>query len=108
MIGQSLVFEPDPAVAMVDDDNPWVEGLFFIMVIGFVAAIAQADGGILLTASLPNPAAMLEAVLQLIRSLASCPDERRRSRCYRRQSPHVAGRGSPGSTTLGMAGRGCS
>ncbi|MEZ4831795.1 MAG: hypothetical protein R2873_07280 [Caldilineaceae bacterium] len=66
MIGQSLVFEPDPAVAMVDDDNPWVEGLFFIMVIGFVAAIAQVIGGILLTASLPNPAAMLEAVLQLI------------------------------------------
>lgn len=66
MIGQSLVFEPEPAVIMVDDDNPWVEGLFFILVIGFIVALAQVIGGVLLTASLPDRNAMLEAILQVI------------------------------------------
>lgn len=66
MIGQSLVFEPDPAVVMADDDNPWIEGLFFTLVIGFVVAVAQVIGGYLLTASLPDPAAMLETILQVV------------------------------------------
>lgn len=67
MIGQSLVFEPEPAVVMVDDDNPWIEGLFFTLVIGFVVAMAQVIGGYLLTASLPAPTAMLETILQVVR-----------------------------------------
>lgn len=66
MIGQALVFEPDPAVVMVDDDNPWIEGLSFAVAIGFVVAIAQVIGGFLLTASLPNPAATLETILQAV------------------------------------------
>lgn len=67
MIGQSLVFEPDPAIIMVDDDNPWIEGLFFTLVIGFVVAMAQVIGGYLLTASLPAPTAILETILQAVR-----------------------------------------
>jgi hypothetical protein len=69
MIGQALVFEPDPFVVMTDDDNPWVEGLFFTAVIGFIVAIAQIIGGFLLTATLPAPAALLEAILQVVRQM---------------------------------------
>jgi hypothetical protein len=69
MLGQALVFEPDPFVEMADDNNPWVEGLFFTAVIGFVVAIAQIIGGILLTAVLPNPTALLEAFVQMLRQM---------------------------------------
>ncbi len=64
LIGQALVFEPDPFVVMVDDDNPWLEGLFFTVVIGFIVAVAQIVGGLLLSAVLPNPTAVLETILQ--------------------------------------------
>jgi hypothetical protein len=69
MIGQALVFEPDPFVVMADDDNPWIEGLFFTAVIGFAVAIAQIIGGFLLSAILPAPAALLEAFLQVVRQV---------------------------------------
>ena len=69
MLGQALVFEPDPFVEMADDNNPWVEGLFFTAVIGFIVAIAQIIGGILLTAVLPNPTALLEAFVQMLRQM---------------------------------------
>lgn len=64
LLGQALVLEPDPFVEMVDDDNPWLEGLFLTMAVGALVGIAQLIGGYLLTASLPDPTAMLEAVLQ--------------------------------------------
>ncbi|MBX2997394.1 MAG: YIP1 family protein [Caldilineaceae bacterium] len=54
---------------MTDDDNPWVEGLFFTAVIGFVIAIGQIIGGFFLTATLPAPAALLEAILQVVRQM---------------------------------------
>lgn len=69
MIGQALVFEPDPFVVMTDDDNPWIEGLFFTAILGFVVAIAQIIGGFLLTATLPSPTALLEAMLQVVRQV---------------------------------------
>lgn len=37
LIGQALVLEPEPFVEMVDDDNPWVEGLFLCACIGVLA-----------------------------------------------------------------------
>lgn len=69
MIGQALVFEPDPFLVMVDDDNPWVEGLFFTAVIGFCIGLAKLLGGILLTASLPASTAVLEAFIQMLRQI---------------------------------------
>jgi hypothetical protein len=69
MLGQALVFEPDPFVEMADDDNPWVEGLFFTAAIGLIVAIAQIIGGVLLTAVLPNPTALLEAFVQMLRQM---------------------------------------
>lgn len=67
MVGQSLVFEPEPFLQMADDDNPWVEGLFFITVIGFVVAVAQILGGWLLTAIMPAPQAVLEALVEMVK-----------------------------------------
>ncbi len=63
MIGQALVLEPDPMIEMVDDDNPWVEGLFFALLLGLAVGLAKVVGSLLLTASLPDPTIALEAAL---------------------------------------------
>lgn len=63
-VGQSLVLEPAPFVALVDDDNPWVEGLFFTAMVGVLVGIAKLVGGWLLTASLPDPAAVRQVLMQ--------------------------------------------
>ena len=62
LLGKALVLEAEPFVTMVDDDNPWVEGLFLIVSVGVLIGAAQFIGGLLLTASLP-PVAALEATL---------------------------------------------
>ncbi len=62
-IGQALVLEPDPFVALVDDDNPWVEGLFLTVMIGALVGLAKFAGSWLLTATLPAPATVLEVLI---------------------------------------------
>ncbi|MCY3898213.1 MAG: YIP1 family protein [Caldilineaceae bacterium] len=66
-IGKALLLEPDPFVEMVDDDNPWIEGLFLCACIGVLVAVAQLIGSLLLTASLPSSDALLNTVLQTLR-----------------------------------------
>ena len=66
-IGKALLLEPDPFVEMVDDDNPWIEGLFLCACIGVLVAIAQLIGSLLLTASLPPSDALLNTVLRILR-----------------------------------------
>jgi hypothetical protein len=63
LIGKALVLEADPFEAMVDDDEPWVEGLVLVVTIGLLVAVAQIIGGLLLTATLPPAEAMLNAIL---------------------------------------------
>lgn len=63
LLGQALTLEPDPFVEMVDDDNPWIEGLFFAFVLGLLIAVAQLFGGLLLSASMPPSEAVLEVVV---------------------------------------------
>jgi len=53
LIGRALMLEADPFVAMAEDDNPWVEGLFFTVCLGIVVGIAQVIGGLLTTVSMP-------------------------------------------------------
>ena len=67
MLGQALTLEPAPFVEMTDDDNPWIEGLFFAFVIGLAVALARLIGGLLLTASLPLSGSVLEAIVSAIR-----------------------------------------
>ena len=71
LIGQALVLEPEPFVEMVDDDNPWVEGLFLCACIGVLAAVAQVLGGLLLTGSLPPAEVVLNTLLQAVRQLVA-------------------------------------
>ncbi len=66
-IGKALLLEPDPFVEMVDDDNPWIEGLFLCACIGVLVAVAQLIGNLLLTAALPPSEALLNTVLQTLR-----------------------------------------
>lgn len=67
MVGKALVFEAEPFITMVDDDEPWAEGLFFTVCVGLLAGVAHLIGGLLTTASLPPADVTLEAVLQGVR-----------------------------------------
>lgn len=67
MVGQALTLEPAPFVEMTDDDNPWIEGLFFAFVIGLLVAFARLIGGLLLTASLPLSGSVLEAIVTALK-----------------------------------------
>lgn len=67
MLGKALVLEADPFITMTDDDNPWLEGLFFIISLGVLVGLAQFVGGVLLTASLPPHEALREALVIFLR-----------------------------------------
>lgn len=67
LLGKALVLEAEPFAVMTDDDNPWMEGLFFVVCLGVLIGIAQFVGGILLTASLPPVEALREASVMLLR-----------------------------------------
>lgn len=63
LIGKALVLEAEPFEAMVDDDEPWVEGLVLVVTVGLLVALTQLIGGLLLTAALPPAEVMLNAIL---------------------------------------------
>jgi hypothetical protein len=71
LMGKALVLDADPFVTLVDDDNPWLEGLFMIICVGVAVAVANLLGGLLLTASLPPAAAVEAALLQTWREAAA-------------------------------------
>jgi hypothetical protein len=70
LVGKALVLESEPFVTMVEDDNPWVEGLFLVALLGGAVGLAQWIGGMLLTASMPPVNSVIEAVLEGWRQLA--------------------------------------
>lgn len=63
MLGKALVLEADPFIAMVDDDDPWAEGLFMVVIIGLAVGAARLIGGWLTAAALPPMDASLAAVI---------------------------------------------
>ncbi len=65
MLGKALVFEADPFITMVEDDNPWAEGLFLVITVGILVGVAQIAGVLLTSAILPEPDALLAALLQI-------------------------------------------
>ena len=69
MVGKALVLEAEPFITMVDDDEPWAEGLFLTICIGLLVGAARLIGGLLMTSALPPAAATLEALLQGMRQL---------------------------------------
>lgn len=64
LLGKALVLEVEPFITMVEDDNPWVEGLFLTVSLGFGIGLAHLVGGLLLTASLPPADAVQAALVQ--------------------------------------------
>lgn len=71
MLGKALVFEADPFITMVDDDNPWAEGLFMVVSMGVLVGLAQIVGVLMTAASVPSPDAVLGALIQAWRQLAA-------------------------------------
>ena len=71
LLGKALMLDADPFAVMVDDDDPWVEGLFMTVLIGLMAGAAQIIGGWLLTLSLPASPAVFEALLRSWRTVAA-------------------------------------
>ena len=64
LVGKALVLDAEPFLVMVEDDDPWVEGLFLVTCVGTLAAVAGLVGGLLLTASLPDANAVRETLIQ--------------------------------------------
>jgi hypothetical protein len=64
LIGKALVLESEPFDWLVDDDNPWAEGLFLVIAVGAVAGVARLIGSLLTAGSLPPAPAVEEALVQ--------------------------------------------
>lgn len=71
MLGKALVFEAEPFINMVDDDNPWAEGLFMVVSMGALIGLAQIVGLLFTAAITPDSEAMLTALLQIWRQFAA-------------------------------------
>lgn len=68
---KALVLDNDPFEAMVDDDNPWMEGFVLVVVVSLLAGLGLALGGWLTAATLPAPDAVLTTLLQGGRQIAA-------------------------------------
>jgi hypothetical protein len=71
LVGKALVLEAEPFLTLVEDDNPWVEGLFLVTCVGVLLGGAHLVGGLLWTASLPPSDAVREALLPSVQQLAA-------------------------------------
>lgn len=69
LVGKALVLEADPFLTLIEDDNPWVEGLFLVTCVGVLVGAAQLVGGLLTTAGLPDIVAVRETLFQAGRQL---------------------------------------
>lgn len=70
-VAKALVLDNDPFESMVDDDNPWMEGLVLVTSVSLLAGIALAIGNFLTAATLPDPNAVLTTLLQGWRQVAA-------------------------------------
>lgn len=71
LVAKALVLDDEPFVHMIEDDNPWVEGLALTTVVGLLGGAAQVIGGWLTAYSLPEPEAIQNALLAGGRQLAT-------------------------------------
>lgn len=76
LVGKALVLDTEPFIALTDDDEPWIEGMFLTICVGFLVGVARTIGYFLTTATLPPTDSMLAAVLQSWRQYSTTlPDE---------------------------------
>lgn len=71
LVAKALVLDNDPFEAMVDDDNPWMEGFVLVVAVSTLAGAALALGSWLTAATLPAPDAALTTLLQGGRQIAT-------------------------------------
>lgn len=64
LVSKALVLDAGPFIALTDDDDPWMEGLFLIVCVGVLVGVAQVVGHLLAAAALPPSEAMVAALLQ--------------------------------------------
>jgi len=44
LVSKALVLDAEPFIALSDDDDPWVEGLFLTIGVGFLVGVALVIG----------------------------------------------------------------
>jgi hypothetical protein len=71
LVAKALVLDDEPFVHMIEDDNPWVEGLALTTAVGLLAGAAQVIGAWLTANSLPDPQSLQNALLAGGRQLAT-------------------------------------
>lgn len=69
LLGQTLVLEPAPFIAMAEDDEPAAEGLFLTVVVGLIIGVAQFLGSLLFSWVMPPAAAVQSVVTTAARDL---------------------------------------
>jgi Yip1 domain len=75
LISKALVLDAAPFIALNDDDDPWIEGMFLTVCVGFLVGAAHLIGRLLITAALPPSGAMLAAILQGWRQFSTSAPE---------------------------------
>lgn len=70
-VAKALMLDNDPFEAMVDDDNPWMEGFVLVMSVSVLAGIAYAIGGFLTALTLPDPNLVYTTLVQGWRQVAA-------------------------------------
>jgi hypothetical protein len=70
-VAKALVLDNDPFEAMVDDDNPWMEGFVMVMSVSLLGGIGLAIGSFLTALTLPDPNVAYSAVVQGWRQVAA-------------------------------------
>lgn len=63
LVFRALFFDSEAFEELRDDDNPFVEGLFLVVLIGLISALLSLVGQVLAWAVTPNVAAIKEVVL---------------------------------------------
>ncbi len=71
LVARALVLDDEPFAIMIEDDNPWVEGLALTTAVGLIGGAAQTIGGWLTAASLPDPPALQATLAAAARQVAA-------------------------------------
>jgi hypothetical protein len=69
LVLRALFLDSDAYAELRDDDNPFIEGLFLLVIIGVLTALLALIGQVLAWASTPNLASIKEVVFQNLQGM---------------------------------------
>jgi hypothetical protein len=69
LVWNALWLQRDAYETLRDDNNPFVEGLFILVLLGLLVGLVGLVGALLEWASLPNPAVMQETILENLKQM---------------------------------------